>query len=206
MQDCQKLETLDALANLRVIEGTADDGLRIVSNPLLQHLGGLAGLTDIYDGGVLIMSNENLCYADLFSWSRLFENAPAYANNDVAYFQYPERCLALQCDATCGCGWCAGPAKCSARCRPSKAWIAAPVVCSLLLAAALVWLVVACIRGTCACRCRVSRAPLLRPEVAFDDSPAKQQPDVWTNNEYESVDRSTLCVCIALCFCLTKKK
>lgn len=84
--------------------------------------------------------------------------------------------------------YCGGPGECAASCVKSKAWIAAPVVCSVLLAAAIIAIVVLCFRGLCVCRCRVSRKPLAPSSVLASDA---NGPQVWTNST--TFDRATLC-------------
>ncbi len=68
---------------------------------------------------------------------------------------------------------------CAASCARSKAWIAAPVICSLLLVALVVLVVLGCLRGWCVCVCALRRRPLRTGSVLPADDPSG--PAAWAN-------------------------
>eukprot|EP00051_Salpingoeca_urceolata_P001634 m.42647 g.42647 ORF g.42647 m.42647 type:complete len:517 (-) comp11562_c0_seq1:351-1901(-) len=141
IQDCDKLVSLGELANLRVIEGTPDQGLTIQNNDLLESLAGLEGLTAITNGGVDIWHNDLLCYADLFKFERIVDGATSADSPLIRYALKPATCATLLCDSDCSCGYCAGPGECIASCDDNNiAWVAAPVILGVLLLVALIFL------------------------------------------------------------------
>lgn len=65
IENCDSLTSLDGLSKLRVIEGRPEHGLRIRQNDILEDLKPLENLENVVKGGVQILLNKNLCYADL---------------------------------------------------------------------------------------------------------------------------------------------
>ena len=181
---------MDSLSNLRDILGTPDKGLKVRDNDLLTDVKGLENLASITDGGVDIWANDNLCYLDLMHWERMLPENQISLSVQISYFQKPASCLTLQCDSDCDCGYCGGPGPCAASCdEGTPGWIAAPIILGLICLGLLIWLIYACVRGSCRCACSVTRRPMVFKShtMPFDDATTTADP--WVGAGF---DRSAL--------------
>ncbi|EDQ86622.1 uncharacterized protein MONBRDRAFT_28008 [Monosiga brevicollis MX1] len=175
IQNCANLTSLTGLESLRVIGGSASRGLVIENNDQLTDLKALEQLEAIEDGGATVRFNAELCYIYLFDWARV---VPATDTITVEY--EPLRCLTdTYCDASCHCGYCAGPGTCPAQggCEEDLRWVAIPVVLLFLLFLGLgLCIAYSCKRGYCTCQCHASLRRSLRispqTSMAFPEKPA----------------------------------
>lgn len=121
IENCNDITTLSPLAGLGTIGGSPGEGLFIFSCAGLKDLKGIENLQEISQGGVTILKNEQLCYADLMNWERIATGTTSNSKL-VHVLQMNATCTSKQCDESCFCGYCGGPGGCaeaqSEECEP----------------------------------------------------------------------------------------
>eukprot|EP00040_Diaphanoeca_grandis_P031865 m.191628 g.191628 ORF g.191628 m.191628 type:complete len:527 (+) comp32439_c0_seq1:249-1829(+) len=121
LEDCDDITTLEPLKNLRTIGGSPGKGLYIFACSSLEDVKGLENLKSIAKGGVKILRNQILCFADLMYWSRITDAA-----GEIQVLQVSENCTSKTCASDCHCGFCGGSGSCNQQGNCDDFWYDTP--------------------------------------------------------------------------------
>jgi len=121
IEDCDQVETLEPLSKLTSIGGSPGKGLYIFACSALEDVKGLENLQSIGQGGVKILRNQLLCYADLMYWSRITDVV-----GEIQVLQVSQNCTSKTCESSCHCGFCGGPGECNQQGPCANLWYDPP--------------------------------------------------------------------------------